>query len=214
MVLDSLAGDFVDASLRLLPRGGSFLEMGKTDIRDADTVAAAHPGVRYRAFDLFEPGRPRMHEYIVELSGMFEEGILTPLPVTTWDIRRAPAALRYLSQARHIGKIVMTMPDAWTARHRADHRRHRHGRRRGRPPRRRQSRCAPTDAAVAPRTRRPRRGRAGRRADRRGRARPRCVAADAADRAELRAVLDGLDAAAVRDRSTPPACSTTPSSGR
>ena len=36
-----------------------------------------------------------------------------PLPVTTWDVRRAPAALRYLSQARHIGKIVMTMPDAW-----------------------------------------------------------------------------------------------------
>ncbi len=114
VILDSLAGDFVDASLRLLPRGGSFLEMGKTDIRDADTVAAAHPGVRYRAFDLFEPGRPRMHEYIVELSRMFEEGILQPLPVTTWDIRRAPAALRHLSQARHVGKIVMTMPEAWT----------------------------------------------------------------------------------------------------
>ena len=115
VVLDSLAGEFVDASLRLLPRGGVFLEMGKTDIRDSDTVAAAHPGVRYRAFDLFEPGRPRMAEYIVELSGMFAEGTLAPLPVTTFDVRRAPAALRYLSQARHIGKIVMTMPDAWAA---------------------------------------------------------------------------------------------------
>ncbi|WP_037886739.1 zinc-binding dehydrogenase, partial [Streptomyces sp. NRRL S-646] len=30
VVLDSLAGEFVDASLRLLPRGGRFLEMGKT----------------------------------------------------------------------------------------------------------------------------------------------------------------------------------------
>ena len=40
VVLDSLAGEFVDASLRLLPRGGVFLEMGKTDIRDADAVAA------------------------------------------------------------------------------------------------------------------------------------------------------------------------------
>ena len=115
VVLDSLAGEFVDASLRLLPRGGVFLEMGKTDIRDADAVAAAHPGVRYRAFDLFEPGRPRMHEFIVELSEMFETGILTPLPVTTWDVRRAPTALRYMSQARHIGKIVMTMPDTWAA---------------------------------------------------------------------------------------------------
>ena len=33
--------------------------------------------------------------------------------MTTWDVRRAPAALRYLSQARHIGKVVLTMPDAW-----------------------------------------------------------------------------------------------------
>ena len=36
VVLNSLAGEFVDASLRLLPRGGRFVEMGKTDIRDAD----------------------------------------------------------------------------------------------------------------------------------------------------------------------------------
>ena len=34
IVLDSLAGEFVDASLRLVAPGGVFLEMGKTDIRD------------------------------------------------------------------------------------------------------------------------------------------------------------------------------------
>ncbi|MFC5946331.1 zinc-binding dehydrogenase, partial [Micromonospora harpali] len=54
VVLDALAGEFVDASLRLLPRGGRFVEMGKTDVRDADAVAAEHPGVAYRAFDLNE----------------------------------------------------------------------------------------------------------------------------------------------------------------
>ncbi|BCI87919.1 hypothetical protein NIIDMKKI_31250 [Mycobacterium kansasii] len=41
--------------------------------------------------------------------------MLRPLPVTTFDVRRAPAALRYLSQARHVGKVVMSMPDAWAA---------------------------------------------------------------------------------------------------
>ena len=56
VVLDSLAGDFVDASLRLVAPGGIFLEMGKTDIRDPGVVAEQHPGVRYRAFDLFEAG--------------------------------------------------------------------------------------------------------------------------------------------------------------
>ena len=55
-MLNSLAGEFVDASLRLLPRGGRFLEMGKTDVRDPAAVAAAHPGVAYQAFDLIEAG--------------------------------------------------------------------------------------------------------------------------------------------------------------
>ncbi|OEV06458.1 zinc-binding dehydrogenase, partial [Streptomyces oceani] len=45
VVLDSLAREFVDASLRLLPRGGRFLEMGKTDIREPEKVAVDHEGV-------------------------------------------------------------------------------------------------------------------------------------------------------------------------
>ncbi|MDM3973058.1 type I polyketide synthase [Mycobacterium marseillense] len=110
VVLDSLAGDFVDASLRLVAPGGIFLEMGKTDIRDPGAVAQEYPGVRYRAFDLFEPGRPRMHQWMLELAGLFDAGVLKPLPVTTFDVRRGRAALRYLSQARHIGKVVMTLP--------------------------------------------------------------------------------------------------------
>jgi polyketide synthase 12 len=115
VVLDSLAGEFVDASLRLVAPGGVFLEMGKTDIRDPGVIAQEYPGVGYRAVDLFEPGRPRMHEWMVELAKLFDSGVLRPLPVTTFDVRRAPAALRYLSQARHIGKVVMNMPDAWAS---------------------------------------------------------------------------------------------------
>ncbi|ORA94374.1 polyketide synthase, partial [Mycobacterium marseillense] len=114
IVLDSLSGDFVDASLRLVAPGGVFLEMGKTDIRDPQVVARDHSGVRYRAFDLFEAGPDRIAQMLDELAAMFAEDVLRPLPVTRFDVRRAPAALRYLSQARHVGKVVMTMPDAWT----------------------------------------------------------------------------------------------------
>ncbi|MEW9522037.1 type I polyketide synthase [Streptomyces tubercidicus] len=110
VVLDSLAGEFVDASLRLLPRGGRFLEMGKTDVRDAEEVAAAHEGVRYRAFDLFDAGPERIGEMLTALVALFEEGVLRPLPLTAWDVRRAPEAFRYLSQARNVGKVVLTMP--------------------------------------------------------------------------------------------------------
>ncbi len=115
VVLDSLAGEFVDASLRLVAPGGVFLEMGKTDIRDPGVIAQQYPGVRYRAFDLFEAGPDRIAQILAELATLFGDGVLRPLPVTTFDVRCAPAALRYLSQARHTGKVVMLMPGSWAA---------------------------------------------------------------------------------------------------
>ncbi|WP_051899209.1 type I polyketide synthase [Sciscionella sediminilitoris] len=112
VVLDALAGEFVDASLRLLPRGGAFLEMGKTDVRDPGTVAAEHPGVRYRAFDLAEAGDDRIGRMLRELLALVERGALPAPRVTAWDVREAKRAFRHLSQARHIGKVVLTIPSA------------------------------------------------------------------------------------------------------
>ncbi|MEU8041917.1 SDR family NAD(P)-dependent oxidoreductase [Streptosporangium sp. NPDC049078] len=110
VVLNSLAGDFVDASLRMLPRGGRFVEMGKTDVRPPEAVAAEHPGVRYRDFDLVEAGYDRIGEMLRALLDLFERGAIRPLPVVAWDIRRAPEAFRFLSQARHVGKVALTLP--------------------------------------------------------------------------------------------------------
>ncbi|MEW1790823.1 acyltransferase domain-containing protein, partial [Streptomyces albidoflavus] len=109
VVLNALAGDFVDASLRITAPGGRFLEMGKTDIRDPHAVG----DVRYRAFDLGEAGPDRTGEMLSELLGLFAEGALRPLPVRAWDVRRAREAFRFMSQAKHVGKIVLTMPPRW-----------------------------------------------------------------------------------------------------
>jgi polyketide synthase 1/15 len=112
VVLNSLAGEFVDASLRLLVRGGRFIEMGKTDIRDAQVIATQYPAVRYRAFDLSEAGPQRIAAMLSELKELFDTRALTWLPVTTWDVRCAAEAYRFMSQARHLGKVVLTMPSA------------------------------------------------------------------------------------------------------
>ncbi|WP_372455150.1 SDR family NAD(P)-dependent oxidoreductase [Streptomyces asiaticus] len=112
MVLDSLAREFVDASLRLLPRGGRFLEMGKIDVRDREVVARDHPGVKYSAYDLDVADYDWVQRMLADLVDLFDRGALHPLPVTAWDVRRAPDAVRYISQARHIGKNVFTMPSA------------------------------------------------------------------------------------------------------
>ncbi|MGC0421376.1 SDR family NAD(P)-dependent oxidoreductase [Embleya sp. AB8] len=110
IVLNSLAHEYVDATLRLQQPGGRFLEMGKTDIRDPHTIATNHPGITYQAFDLMEAGPERIREMLAALLALFESGVLRPLPVTTWDIRRAPEAFRHLGQARHTGKVVLTLP--------------------------------------------------------------------------------------------------------
>ncbi|MFI9588031.1 type I polyketide synthase [Streptomyces sp. NPDC052236] len=112
VVLDSLAGEFVDASLRLLPRGGRFIEMGRTDLRDPGRVADEHPGVDYRFFDLLEAPSERIADMLTEVLALLGSGELRPLPVTTWDVGRAEEAFRYVSQARHVGKVVLTLPTA------------------------------------------------------------------------------------------------------
>ncbi|ORA08793.1 hypothetical protein BST12_28160 [Mycobacterium angelicum] len=116
VVLNSLAGEFTDASLRLLSPGGRFIEMGKTDIRDGQLIAAHYPGVRYRAFDLVEAGPRRIGQMLGELVELFESQRLWPLPVRTWDVRCARQAYRFVSQARHLGKVVLTAPGLLTER--------------------------------------------------------------------------------------------------
>ncbi|MCV7119058.1 polyketide synthase [Mycobacterium nebraskense] len=111
VVLNSLAGEFTDASLRLLGPGGRFIEMGKTDLRDPELLAQSHPGMGYRAFDLMEAGPDRIAEMLAELMRLFAAGALEPLPVKAFDVRCAADAYRFVSQARHIGKVVLTMPD-------------------------------------------------------------------------------------------------------
>ena len=90
-MLNSLAGEFVDASLDLLPRGGRFIEMGKADVRDPRRVAAAHPGVRYRAFDLREAGPQRIAaDAAAKSSRCSRRGALTRVADPAWDVRRRP----------------------------------------------------------------------------------------------------------------------------
>jgi NADPH:quinone reductase-like Zn-dependent oxidoreductase/malonyl CoA-acyl carrier protein transacylase/acyl carrier protein len=110
VVLNALAGEFTDASLGLLAPGGRFIEMGKADSRDAGAVAASHPGITYRAFDLLAVPPDRLQEILTELGRCFAAGTLRPLPVTAWDVRDAPAAMRHLAHARHTGKLALTLP--------------------------------------------------------------------------------------------------------
>ncbi|MCX4902865.1 type I polyketide synthase [Streptomyces sp. NBC_00878] len=110
VVLNCLAGEFTDASLRLLPHGGRFVEMGKTDLRDPGRLGVDHPGVVYLPFDLAEAGPERIEAILDALGTLFAAGALTPPPTTVWDVRQAPEAFRALARTALVGKAVLTLP--------------------------------------------------------------------------------------------------------
>ena len=45
-----------------------------------------------------------------EIVTLFERGVLDHLPISTWDVRRAPDAFRFMRESRHVGKIVLRVP--------------------------------------------------------------------------------------------------------
>jgi len=110
VVLNSLADDFVPASLDVLGAGGRFIEIGKTGIWDPERVRATYPGVRYHVLYLGdacirEPHRVR--ERFLKLCEAFASGTLRPLPYRAFTVDEADEAFRYMAQARHLGKIVL-----------------------------------------------------------------------------------------------------------
>jgi len=115
IVLNSLAGDFIPASLGLVRAGGRFVEIGKSDDWDAARVAERFPAVQYTRLYLGEvtaadPGR--MRERLRRMLEDFAAGRLTPLPQRVYPIERAEEAFRYMAQGQHVGKIVITQPVA------------------------------------------------------------------------------------------------------
>ncbi|MER7753355.1 SDR family NAD(P)-dependent oxidoreductase [Kitasatospora sp. NPDC097643] len=112
VVLNCLAGESVDASLRLLADGGRFVETGRTDRREPARVAADHPGVRYLVADLAEAGPERIRAALAELAVLFADGTLPPPDVPVREVGQAAEAFEHLGRARHAGQAVLTLPSA------------------------------------------------------------------------------------------------------
>ena len=110
VVLNSLAGEFITASMRTLAAGGRFLELGKRDIWSSEAVAKVRPDVRYHAYDLGDEAqadvsllRPMLDAILAAVA----EGSLRPLPATVFPLDASRDAMRFMAQARHVGKIVV-----------------------------------------------------------------------------------------------------------
>ena len=113
MVLNSLRGDFIRKSLSVLAPYGRFLEIGKVDIYQ-NTKIGLEPfrnNISYFAIDLAQHVEEKPHyiaSLLKELSAEFSENRLPPLPLKSFPITEAGKAFRYMAQAKHIGKNVLS----------------------------------------------------------------------------------------------------------
>ncbi|MFO1043816.1 MAG: SDR family NAD(P)-dependent oxidoreductase [Planctomycetaceae bacterium] len=116
VVLNSLAGSAIPASLSLLRAGGRFVEIGKRDIQDNVTLGL-RPFQNNLAFfsldlDRLLALRPDLAQSLLStVLQKFTEGMLTPLPCRSFPVSRTEEALRYIAKAKQIGKVVLGMHD-------------------------------------------------------------------------------------------------------
>ena len=118
IVLNSLAGEFIPASLGVLATGGRFLELGKTGIWNEEQIARRRADISYSVIALNETVArepARIAALLQRLAGLLSKESFQALPVELFPAEQTVEAFRTLQRARHIGKIVVTWPASLTA---------------------------------------------------------------------------------------------------
>jgi len=118
VVLNSLADELVDRTFDVAARGARFLEIGKRGIWSPERVADLDRDIEYNVIDW-----GRTHEQEPEVVGALFREVMTwvgddalgALPVTVFPLEEASDAFRFMANARHVGKIVLTHPVASVA---------------------------------------------------------------------------------------------------
>ena len=108
LVLNSLAGDTIPASLRCLSRGGRFLEIGKNGIWSPEQVRALGKDISYFIIDWSAELKDNTGLIAGLLARAIEDaGPLQPLPRTIFAFADAQAAYRHMMQGRHTGRVLL-----------------------------------------------------------------------------------------------------------
>ncbi|MBD3007048.1 type I polyketide synthase [Streptomyces sp. 5-10] len=115
VVLNSLSGAAIRAGLECLRPFGRFVELGVRDIL-SDAPLGLSPlrhNITFSTVDLRELQVDRPREYAAMLREVLTaigEGRLKPLRCTTYPLAEVTDAFRHMAGARHIGKLVLTIP--------------------------------------------------------------------------------------------------------
>jgi len=110
IVLNSLAGDFIAKNVEVLAEGGRFIEIGKRDIWTPEQMVAIRPDVVYHIVDpaMLDDNPTQTQTIMGRLIEGFNAGALHPLPMQIYPMEQVVEAFRFMAQARHTGRIVVT----------------------------------------------------------------------------------------------------------
>ena len=116
VVLNSLSGEAIPKGLSALADYGRFIEIGKADIHN-NTRLGLRPfksNLSFQAIDLdsFIHDDPAFVRRMMKgICRKMNQGLYTPLPFREIPLALAGEAFRLMAQAKHIGKIVLTIGD-------------------------------------------------------------------------------------------------------
>jgi NADPH:quinone reductase-like Zn-dependent oxidoreductase/thioesterase domain-containing protein/NAD(P)-dependent dehydrogenase (short-subunit alcohol dehydrogenase family)/acyl carrier protein len=116
ILLNSLAGEAITKSISVLGSYGRFIEIGKRDIYENSKLDMRpfRNNLSFFAVDLDRlcAERPDFgRELLREVMRLFEDGSLRPLPHRVFPISEIVSAFRYMAQAKHIGKVVVSFQE-------------------------------------------------------------------------------------------------------
>jgi NADPH:quinone reductase-like Zn-dependent oxidoreductase/acyl carrier protein len=113
VVLNSLTGEAIPKSIALLRAYGRFLEIGKRDIYEDSKIGLLpfQNNLSFHAVDMDRLFREREQfsgGLMREVFALVRSGAIKPLPLTRFAIAEAAEAFKFMAEARHTGKIVLS----------------------------------------------------------------------------------------------------------
>lgn len=113
VVLNSLTGNMLNESFRILADGGIMVELGKKDVLDRNSLplASFDRNCSFRVVDLSpeKTADSLLAGLMSRLFDLVEKGSIKPIaPIQKFAWTDIPAALHFLRPGTHIGKVVLT----------------------------------------------------------------------------------------------------------
>ncbi|XP_041321888.1 fatty acid synthase [Pyrgilauda ruficollis] len=116
LVLNSLAEEKLQASLRCLARHGRFLEIGKFDLSNNSQLGmslflknVAFHGILLDS--IFDEGNQEWEVVSELLKKGIRDGVVKPLRSTVFSKEEVEAAFRFMAQGKHIGKVIIKVQE-------------------------------------------------------------------------------------------------------